>query len=96
VGIHDNFFEIGGHSLLATRVITRLRANLGVNLSLRLLFENPTIAGMALVLVEILLDHCDQLQMEELITRVEGLSDETAQQMRSNMAATEVPVDQPL
>ena len=59
VGVNDNFFEIGGHSLLATRVIILLR-NLGVNFSLRLLFENPTVAGMASVLVETLSELADQ------------------------------------
>lgn len=48
VGIHDNFFDIGGHSLLATRTIARLRESLDLDLVLRDLFDNPTIAELAL------------------------------------------------
>ena len=43
VGIYDNFFELGGHSLIATQVISHLREIFDVELSLRSLFETPTV-----------------------------------------------------
>lgn len=56
VGIFDNFFHLGGHSIKAVRVINRINQAFNVNLSVRNVFEEPTIAGLALLIEETLIE----------------------------------------
>lgn len=69
VGRDENFFLLGGHSLLGTQVIVRVAETFGVELSLRSLFDAPTIAQLAA--------HIEQLVM----ARIEAMSDDEAAQL---------------
>jgi amino acid adenylation domain-containing protein len=68
VGIDDNFFEIGGNSLQATQVISRLRESFSLELPLRRLFEQPTVADLALAVTDI------HATLQKLQTPIDNLS----------------------
>ena len=71
IGVETNFFDLGGHSLLATRIVTRIREAFALNMPLRVLFDSPTIAGMA--------EHVANARAEGEVTSIVEMVDKLTQ-----------------
>jgi len=76
IGVYDNFFELGGHSLLATQVVSRMRKEFQVEITLVSLFESPTVAAMAEKIEKATADNTARLLLE-----LDQLSDDEASRL---------------
>ena len=87
VGIHDSFFDLGGHSLLAIQAISRLREAFPVAIEMRsLLFEAPTVAGIAAAIAEHIPNDGELDEMAALLDEVQTLSSEEVQRQLAQKA----------
>ncbi|MBL4982568.1 non-ribosomal peptide synthetase [Pseudomonas fluorescens] len=75
----DHFFLLGGNSITATQVVARLRESLGLELSLRLLFEAPTLAAFAAAVAQLQQDGGVAQGAIHVLSRQEDLPQSLAQ-----------------
>jgi amino acid adenylation domain-containing protein len=85
-GIHDNFFELGGHSLMATQLTSRLRSQFAIEIPVRVVFEEPTIARLSLSVVQSRAAGASEEDMVALLTDLEQLSEDEIETLLSGEA----------
>ena len=64
IGLDNNYFSMGGDSLIATSIIGKIRDKLGLKLSIRDIFENPTVNELAIFINN---NKCKEVENEQLI-----------------------------
>jgi len=75
VGIHDNFFDLGGHSLLVTQVVSRINRAFQIEISLRDLFDAPTVSGIVPVIVQNQIRQAEGEDLSQILADLEGISE---------------------
>jgi acyl carrier protein len=74
VGVEDDFFELGGDSIAATQLISRINDAFAVNLSMSAFFDAPTVAQMALVIVQAQAGQADSEAITRLLAEIQQQS----------------------
>jgi acyl carrier protein len=67
VSINDNFFLLGGHSLLGAQLIVKIRSAFGIDLTLRTLFDAPTIAQLSREIERLIMARVESMSEEEAL-----------------------------
>jgi acyl carrier protein len=88
ISVHDSFFALGGHSLLATQVTSRVFETFQVDLPLRRLFAQGTVAGVAEAILEEQLGHLSE-EERRLLARADQLSEEQLEAELAQMKGQE-------
>jgi phthiocerol/phenolphthiocerol synthesis type-I polyketide synthase E len=71
IGIHDNFFDLGGDSLVALQLAARLAEAFSLEITVRHLFEAPTVAGIAVTIEEAMLATADPDEIDQVLAEIE-------------------------
>jgi amino acid adenylation domain-containing protein len=71
VGRHDDFFDLGGHSLLAVKVLSHVQERFDIDLPLHVMFESPSMGGLAAVISATLLDAANDDELSALLAEIE-------------------------
>ncbi|HKT52013.1 MAG TPA: phosphopantetheine-binding protein, partial [Candidatus Angelobacter sp.] len=76
IGVDDNFFELGGHSLMAVQLLKNINQTFSSKTALKDLFENPTIAQLAVKLSCTQVQDEDSNELEALLAEIESMSED--------------------
>src|SRR5205814_7005419 len=79
IGAHDNFFDVGGHSLLAAKVVSLVRNQMNVDLSIVDLFQAPTIAALAELLAPRVAEKSARDEFDRLMREIAEMTEAEAQ-----------------
>jgi amino acid adenylation domain-containing protein len=79
VGVTDNFFDLGGHSLLATQLVSRVRKTFHTEVSLKDLFDTPTVADVAVIIAQNLAGKETEEEMAKMLQELEGMTEKEVQ-----------------
>jgi acyl-CoA synthetase (AMP-forming)/AMP-acid ligase II/acyl carrier protein len=81
VGLNDNFFDLGGHSLLASQIISQVISTFRVKIPLQFLFQSPTVADMAVVILQYSAEQIADDEVVDLLTKLENYSEDEAKSL---------------
>jgi amino acid adenylation domain-containing protein len=72
IGVHDNFFDLGGHSLKVMQALSRLHKAVNIDVPLRRVFEGPTVAEMAVAVLEIMAEGFEGSELSQILDEIEA------------------------